>query len=669
MATTGYGLAGLLLCLVLPVHAAQVRMQGKHIITPTDIATLRQVGDAQIAPDGGHVIYSVRTPGDPARLGPTRLWVVANATGAHPRPWPGSEDGDSTPRWSPDGRAVAFLAKRKDSPSKKGATSPARLWLASPWDAPAHPVGRFPPSATVTGLHWSPDGKRLAVLATSAPLSPQPADGVVEVDRHGELARLYVVDVASGATSVVTGPDMFVFDAGWSPDGTRLVVRYGAGPGLEYFWYRSRVAVVDLHGRRQVLLPHHATALHASFSPDGQRVVYGHFNDDGITGAVAIHDLSSGSEISLGTGWTGTLRDVKWNADGHSLTALGFKDLAPLFVAIDAGNGKVTPRLSIKGEPYEFSRADDGTLAFVGSTRQQPEEVWVLTGNKAHALTDTHPQVRGWQLGKLQTVQWRSSRDATVLQGLLMLPANAQAGQPVKMLVQIHGGPYDAWSDGWLGSWHNWAQLLAAHGYAVFMPNPRGSDGRGDDFARANVGDWGGADFQDVMDGVDALEKRGVADPSRLAIGGWSYGGEMSAWAAGHTRRFRTAIVGAGVTDIASMALTSDVGHSFITPYFGDPMTDRARYEAHSPLTFVHDVHMPVLIMHGEKDARVPIFQGEMFYGALKAQHTPVEMVRYPGAPHWFGGAVGPAYEEDVQRRVLDWLDRYLGSPGVPPQD
>jgi dipeptidyl aminopeptidase/acylaminoacyl peptidase len=639
-----------------------------HVITPADIATLRQVADAQIAPDGGRVIYSVRTPSS-ATPGPTRLWIASNAPKAPAQPWPGTEEGDNTPRWSPDGHALAFLSTRHVRMQKDSATQ-ARLWLAHPWNAPAHVLGQFP--GPVTGFRWSPDGRQIAVLVTAAPASPAPASGVVEVDRHPRQARVYLVDAASGGVRPVTTPGMFVFDVDWSPDGQHLVVRYGKGPGLEYFWYQSHVAVIDLHGKIQTQLPHRATALHASFSPDGQRVVYGYFNDNGITGGVAIHDLSSGRQLTLGQGWSGTLRDVQWDADGRSLTALGFDDLSPLFVAIDARDGRVRPGMSIKGDPYEFSRSTNGTLAFVASTRQQPEEVWTLAGNRARVLTDTNPQVRHWRLGTLRTVQWHSSRDDTPLHGLLMLPAQASPGRPLKMLVQIHGGPYEAWFDGWLGSWHNWAQMLAAHGYAVFMPNPRGSDGRGDAFATGNVRDWGGSDFQDILDGVDALEKQGIADPARLAIGGWSYGGEMSAWAAGHTDRFRTAIVGAGVTDLATMALTSDVGHSFLTPYFGDPIRDRARYEAHSPLSFVHDVHIPVLVMHGGKDMRVPLYQGEMFYRALREQGTPVEMVRYPGAPHWFGGAVGTAYEEDVQQRVLDWLDRRLDvttdeSAGVVP--
>lgn len=633
--------------------------QSLHVMTPTDIASLRLVGDARIAPDGEHVIYSVRTPEDPAKLGPTRLWIVATGHAGHAAPLPAARSGDTAARWSPDGRSIAFLSDRQAaSPSGKPAPASVQIWLTTPDAVSARLVAHLP--GPVSDFRWSKDGARIAALVQEKPPSPAPASGVIEAGQHAPVTRVYLIDVANGTARPVTPWDRFVFDVDWAPSGKQLVVRAGAGPGLDYFWYDSRVAVLDLPSGQWTVLPHRATALHPSFSPDGSRVVYGFFDDNGITGDTAVYDLRSRKSLPLGKGWKGSLRDLQWDAGGTRLTALGFVDLSPCFVEVDAHSGEVTPRFSIKGDPYDFTRSSAGSLAFVASTRRQPEEVWLADGNQARVITDTNPQVRGWRLGTLQTVQWRSRHDGTKLEGLLMLPAGFAPGHPVRTLVQIHGGPYDAWSDGWLGSWHNWAQLLSAHGYAVFMPNPRGSDGRGEAFATANIGDWGGGDFQDVLDGVDALEKQGIIDPSRVAIGGWSYGGYMSAWAAGHPDPFKTAIVGAAITDISSMALTTDVGYSFIPPYFGDPIRERARYEAHSPLTFVHDVHMPVLIMHGEHDQRVPIFQGEMFYNALRHQGTPVEMIRYPGAPHWFGGSVSPAYEEDVQQRVLDWLNRYL---------
>ena len=172
--------------------------------------------------------------------------------------------------------------------------------------------------------------------------------------------------------------------------------------------------------------------------------------------------------------------------------------------------------------------------------------------------------------------------------------------------------------------------------------------------------DWGGVDHDDIIDGVANLERQGIADPAREMIAGWSYGGFMSAWAAGHDTRWRTAVIGAAPTDLVSMALTTDVGHSFLTPYFGDPIRDRSVFEEHSPLAFAGAIHVPVLL-HGGSDARVPAFQSQLLFTALKDAGADVSLVRYPEAPHWFGGAVGVDDEIDVQSRVLDWALRYLG--------
>ncbi|KAF1014957.1 MAG: Dipeptidyl-peptidase 5 [Stenotrophomonas maltophilia] len=173
--------------------------------------------------------------------------------------------------------------------------------------------------------------------------------------------------------------------------------------------------------------------------------------------------------------------------------------------------------------------------------------------------------------------------------------------------------------------------------------------------------DWGGGDFQDILDGVDLLEKEGVVDPQRLAIGGWSYGGYMAAWAVAHSPRFKTAIVGAGVIDIGAMALTTDTP-DYLPGYFGDPLSNRNTYDEHSPIRHAGNIRVPVLILHGEQDRRVPLSQGEMLYRALRFNDTPVEMVTYPRGPHWF---FEQAHGRDVQQRVLDWLDQQLGTEPV----
>jgi dipeptidyl aminopeptidase/acylaminoacyl peptidase len=198
--------------------------------------------------------------------------------------------------------------------------------------------------------------------------------------------------------------------------------------------------------------------------------------------------------------------------------------------------------------------------------------------------------------------------------------------------------------------------MLASHGYAVLMPNPRGSDGQGLQFAEAVKGDWGGGDFQDVLDGVDALIKQQVIDASRLGIGGWSYGGFMSAWAVTHTDRFKAAVVGAAPVDLSSMTLTTDTP-DFLPGYFGDVIANHAAYEAHSSVRMIDRVHTPVLILHGEQDQRVPISQGQQFYIGLRELGRPVQMVRYPREPHWIHEY---EHEKDILARVLNWFDSHL---------
>jgi dipeptidyl aminopeptidase/acylaminoacyl peptidase len=225
------------------------------------------------------------------------------------------------------------------------------------------------------------------------------------------------------------------------------------------------------------------------------------------------------------------------------------------------------------------------------------------------------------------------------------------------MVVQGHGGPEWAWWSGWLGSWHEWAQMLATHGYIVFLPNPRGSDGQGTDFARAVGNDWGGMDYQDILDGVEMLVAKKIADPDRLGIGGWSYGGFMAAWAVTHGHRFKAAVVGAGPVDMTAFARITDTP-DFPFGYFGAVDQHLAQLDRASSIRALDASETaPVLVLHGADDPRVPPTLGLEFYRGLKLLGKTAEMVRYPREPHWFHE---PAHQEDVQRRVLAWFDRYL---------
>lgn len=650
--------AGVLMAsaLALPVLA------GAHAITPDDLVNLKQVTDPQITADGARIAYTVATPRGDGKPALSRVWRIDAAGDAKATELPApAAANDSAPRWSPDGLQLLFLSDRTLSGGKKPGTGPASTQV---WQVPRDGSTARVLTASageVLSFSLSHDGRSLAYVALD-PLAPEAAarvkrkDDAIEVDHPQQFARLWVRDLPDGTARTLTPERMQMHEAVWSPDGKQLALRISTGTTLNDYWYRSRVVLIDAgDGRLLRTLCERASAAPPSWSPDGKRLLYGELGEHGMTATLFVHDLQDDKRVPLATDWPGTLWGAHWQNDAQ-LVGEGQRGVRAEFLRIDASNGKWTMLAQAQAPWQAFSVARNGDVAFVGMSDDMPAEIWSLTDGKARALTSTHPQVAQWSRGQLREISWRSSRDGLQIHGLLMLPPDYKAGTRLPTLVQIHGGPAWAWWSGWLGSWHEWAQLLASHGYAVLMPNPRGSEGQGSAFTEMARNDWGGGDYQDVLDGLDQIVEQGIADPDRVAIGGWSYGGYLSAWAVTQGDRFKTAIVGAGVIDIGGMALSTDTP-DYLPGYFGDPVSQRDAYDRHSPIRYADKVKVPVLILHGEQDKRVPVSQGEQLYGALRFNGTPVEMVRYPRGPHWFHER---EHERDVLERVLRWLDTHL---------
>lgn len=636
--------------------------------TPAQIMQLAQVGDPQISRDGARIAYTVETPQGDGKPALTRIWRVPaqGRGGAAALPAPDAAS-DRNPRWAGDGRTLGFLSDRPlPGVDKDAGLAATQVWQVDADGDAATPLTRSP--GEVGAFALSADGRRLAYLATDPPSAADKAraeakDDAVEVERPRQFARLWLRELDSGATRALTPPGLQVHDLAWSPDGTRLALRVSDGTTLNDYWYASRVVLLDVAaGTLGTPLCARSSAFAPQWSPDGRRLLYGELGAHGMTATLYVHDLAAGTRVALAPDWPGTLWLARWQ-DDRRLIGQGQRGVRGEFLRLDASSGRWTT-LARPQVPYQgFTTAASGRSAYLGIRDDQPAEVWTLDGGRLRVRSDSNPQVAGWAHGRLRELSWASSRDGRRLTGLLLTPPDWDGRTRLPTLVQIHGGPAWAWWSGWLGSWHDWAQLLSTRGYAVFLPNPRGSEGQGAAFAELARHDWGGADFQDVLDGIDRLQAEGVIDPQRLAIGGWSYGGYLSAWAVAQSDRFRTAIVGAGVIDIGAMALTTDTP-DYLPGYFGDPLANRGEYDAHSPIRHAHRIKVPVLILHGEEDRRVPLGQGQMLYRALKFNGTPVEMVSYPRAPHWFHEQ---AHGRDVQQRVLGWLDAHLRPAGEKP--
>jgi dipeptidyl aminopeptidase/acylaminoacyl peptidase len=296
----------------------------------------------------------------------------------------------------------------------------------------------------------------------------------------------------------------------------------------------------------------------------------------------------------------------------------------------------------------------------VRQTPESPPEAFVANASDfaPAQVSRANADMKLPPLGKTEVVRWKSA-DGKEIEGLLTYPVGYRTGQKVPLILNIHGGPAGVFQQTFVGGRGVYPLAsFASRGYAILRPNPRGSSGYGTEFRRANVKDWGGADYQDLMTGVDKVIEMGVADPERLGVMGWSYGGFMTSWIVTQTKRFKAASAGAPVTNLMSFNGTADIPN-FVPDYFGGQFWEASElYQKHSPMFNVRGVTTPTMIQHGDADIRVPISQGYEFYNALKAQGVPVRMLVLPRQPH---GPTEPKMQLAAMQSNLDWFDKYLG--------
>jgi len=640
-----------------PVASAQVAsgMSGaaeRRAIGPEDIMGLTDIGDVEISPDGRHLLYVTQPTIAAARVTRSEIWIVASDGKTPARRLTVSSGVDGSPQWSPDGNSIAFISNRPDAGSRQ-------LWLIPSTGGEARPLTTI--GRDIRGFRWSPDGKSIAILAPDPLTADAKADRAarrdwVEVDTPRDPTRLWLLDLASRDLRRIALGDSDISEASWSPDGRRLAVRAADATGLNAHFYHSELLILDAadgNVRHRLFKGVYSTG---SWSPDGRRLAFTAPDKDMIGIRALVADISSGAVREVGAGFEGTIRQLEWAGNDRTLIARTVVRTRDTLFSVDVPTGRFRPLLSFDGRIKAFSVADDGSIALAGSQPDRAADAWVYRRGRLTLVTDVNPQIRGWKLGRVEEVSWTSSVDGRQIFGVLVTPPAHDPAVPAKTVVLAHGGPHDSWSTAWQGSWIDWAQMLASHGYVVLLPNPRGSASQGTRFAREVIGEWGRRDYQDIADGADMLVARGIADPSRMGIGGWSYGGFMSAWAITHDTRFKTAIVGAGVTDLPGIAVSTDTPDWF-QGYFGLPPASFARTDALSPVRAVNRANGPVLVLHGQDDQRVPLTQGLGFYRALRLVGKEARIVTYPREPHRI---VEFEHQLDIQRRVLSWYDSHL---------
>lgn len=637
-------------------------MPEPRTLTLDDLFAIEHVSDAQVSPDGKQVAYVVgkdhaaseyHTPA-------ASIWLVSSDGSAPARRLTFGPHADTMPRWSPDGTRLAFLSDREKADTPQ-------VYVIPLTGGEARQLTHA--KAGVAELKWSPDGARIAYAATDPESEEQEKrkkerDDRIVVDRDYHFARLWVIDAAGGEPTAITPAEYQVRAFAWFRDGWALVT--SPTPKEDDFMLPWTVRYVRKGDAAAETLWEGNYAIDVlAASRDGQSLAWLH---GGALGEESADELwvieRDGAPRLAAADYSGGMMWMGWLPDGDSLLVTAAAGTRVALGRLDVASGTFETLFSDRTIHYFLTppgasvSADGRTLACVLSEGDRPAEVWVgAPGGELRQITDANPGLREVALGKAETIRWRAP-DGLEIEGVLVYPVGYQEGTRYPLIVQIHGGPTGVWSESFIvAAWHDWAQPLAARGYAVLMPNPRGSAGRGREFAWGNRRRWGIGDLDDVLSGVDALVARGLADPERLGVGGWSYGGYLTSWTIGHTNRFKAAVVGAGVTDLLSFQAADIPSWLPGQMMVAQPWEDQQIYLQLSPITYVGEVTTPTLIPHGEADERVPLGQGKELYAALRARGVPVEMVIYPREGHLIWEL---AHQRDLLERVVEWYDRWL---------
>jgi dipeptidyl aminopeptidase/acylaminoacyl peptidase len=624
---------------------------------------IRAVGGIDLSHGGAVVAWDedFRDPGDVLQSPPySAIYVRRLAAGTPTRFGAGYTTGfydEENPVWSPDDRRLAFLS---DARSR----GQLQIFVADSNGRNVRQIGRL--NGDVAHLTWSPNGRELALLyipnagRQAGALAPGARD-VGVIGTKIEEQRLAILNLSSSAMRFVTPDDTYVYQYSWSPDGRDLAITYAKGSG-DNNWWIARLARVnaETHTMRDLLAPSFQIA-DPRWSPDGSRIA--------VIGGIMSDFSSTGGDVYLVNARSGESRDV---TDGAPISArsIGWNDPSSLDIVAHVSGSIHLMRLDLSntGAASLTTLTDrEETISSWSSTRggsivalarqsfADPPEVWAGAPSALQPISNSNAGATRLY-GRAVSLQWKS--DQFTVQGWLVYPLHFNPRARYPMVTIIHGGPSAA-SLPTFGDRD--VSALASQGYLVFMPNPRGSFGRGEAFTRANVKDFGYGDWRDDLAGVDAALRAAPIDPNRLGLMGWSYGGYMGMWAETQTTRFRAIVAGAGIVNWQSYYGLNKIDQWMI-PFFGASVyQDPAVYARSSPITFITHSRTPVLILQGERDEEVPAPQAFEFWHAMKTLGVPTKLIVYADEGH---GLQKIGDQIDVLEQTVAWFNRYLGPSG-----
>ena len=672
--------------LIIVTALAGFAQSARRPLKLDDLARFRNVGDPQIAPDGQTIAYTVSTIDAKEDKSNTHIWLVAY-DGSNDRQITFSNDSENAPRWSPDGKYLAFTSSR---PGKQGVRG-SQVWLLDRNGGEAFQLTEL--KGRLQGYEWSPDSKRLALVigdpdpdapdptATPAPGTPPKPPKPIVIDRYrykqdvqgylltGRHTYIYLFDIATKKLERLTKSKWDESSPSWSPDGTRIAFMSNHAedpdrdPAAQLYVVDARPGSIE----RLLTTPENrATRARPEWTADGNWIGFLQ-SDEKKYGAYNMEHLmfvrTDGSAPPAPVVATEKLDR------GVSGFRAGSKDVSGVFLVTD--NRSVYPmrldgtqtatrlldppvvvsNLSLRGDRTVLLCADD----------KRPAEICALERKSLRRITHQNDALMNeLQIGATEAVSFKS-KDGTEVHGLLTYPVGYTKGSKVPLLLRIHGGPNAQ-------DQHSFAverQVFAANGYAVLAVNYRGSSGRGQKFSRAIFADWGNYEVQDLLAGVDHVVAMGVADPDRLGVGGWSYGGILTNYLIATDTRFKGATSGAGVAFTVAFYGTDQ----YIIQYdneIGPPWNPKA-WETYVrisyPFLHAYRIKTPTLFLGGERDFNVPIEGSQQMYQALRSLGVETQLVIYPNEFH---GIQRPSYVRDRYERYLAWYEKYVKNPKSP---
>ena len=638
-------------------------------LTPEHVAKIVSVTSSVVSDNGSMVAYTISVPADPYKEN------AGNSTELHVLD---VESGESKPYYStgsignisfrPGHESITFLTQREDDDTRALYELPLNGGEA---------VKLFEYDRNITAYDWHSDGNHIVFSSTlSAETSDSPLPYRADVYEENRPQRpAYITNVAHDHMDHEPHQiqvDGTVYMMQWSPDGSKIALTAAPTPNVDDFYMAQSVYVVDYETREiSAEVNNEGKIGQVVWSPDGERLALraGADINDPIDGRILIVSAEGGTPEIIDEGFEGKYEQIAWTA-GNQIHFLASESTASAIGTIRPnGQNKQAVFRSEKHAIGSFSRTDSGVMSFVASSPQHPSELFVIPNDgspQPKRMTNHNEWLKEIELGNQEVVTYTTRDGEFEIDGVMIYPVGYSNGDRIPVITVVHGGPEAHYSNGWLTAYSMPGQMAAAKGYGVFYPNYRGSTGRGIEFAYSSQGDLAGAEFDDVVDGVDYLIDDGIADGDRIGVTGGSYGGYASGWMSTYySDRFAASVMFVGISNNLSKWGTSDISNELYLVHARSRMWESddkwMDYLKRSPIYWVDRAETPLLIMHGAEDTRVHPAQSLELYRHIKVRkpEVPVRLVYYPGEGH---GNTRASSRFEYSHRMLRWFDTYLMS-------